>query len=99
MVMKRYRVRSEVVHALRWNLPDDHSAVVYYQPPGPPTSACAVCGNHDYTHGWLPSKHGGGTKVCPGDWVIRPEDGGDLRTCKPAEFVSTYERVFDDERR
>ena len=76
-------------------LPSDHSAVVYYDPPGPPTRECELCGNHDYTHGWLPSTE---QRVCPGDWIVADGKGG-VVSLKPDVFESTYERCADVRRR
>ena len=88
----RYRRKSPEVEATCWTLPDDHTAVVYYDPPGKPEHRCVECGNHDYTHGWIKdeSHPAGGHRVCSGDWVVETADS--TLPMKPDAFHALYER-------
>lgn len=83
----RFARRTEIVDAIRWWLPDEHRAVVFYDPPGLPMERCPECTCHDYTHGRL-----GDEKICPGTWILTDQDGN-VRSSKNTEFLKDYQRI------
>ena len=57
---------------------------------------CYECGDIMLNHGWIYAKHGG-YKVCPGDWIIKDEEGR-YYSMAPNKFEKIYERVNDGEK-
>lgn len=91
--MKQYfHKRPVIVEAYRWFKNGDHEGKIVHRFRWPDIDGGRVCncGSTMNAHGWIDTANGG-SKVCPGDWIVTDPRSGDIWPVKPAIFEATYE--------
>ena len=85
--MGRYRLKTTVVNAQRWQAHGDHPEVRrYYKNPG----VCPACRRKWEDHGWVSA--GRNFRVCPGDWIVA-DSSGEITIVQNQIFVRAYESI------